>query len=125
MGIVNSSTGKIFAKDGGIDVTAVTVFGAGSIAGGITNAGTISAGHAGIDLTGVGTFLGRIVNSGTGKIFASDGGIDVSTVAVFGAGSTAGGITNAGTISAGHAGIELDQCWDFSRQRRQRRHHRR
>jgi hypothetical protein len=73
--IVNNNTGKIFAGAGGIDVSTVTVFGAGSVAGGITNAGTISGntsiGHAGIFVSSAGTFLGKIINASGGKIVAA------------------------------------------------------
>jgi hypothetical protein len=90
-GIRNS--GKIASKRG-IGVTDVGVFGDSSDGGGITNAGTM---QGGINLRGVETFFGSIVNSSAGKIVS--GGINFSSGALFGAGSVAGGITNAGTIS--------------------------
>ena len=90
-GIANS--GKIFAGDVGIDLSTATVFGSNSTGGGITNTGTVSAAHAGIDLFHIATVVGSIVNSSTGKIIAGHGGIDVTTGTIFGAGSTAGGIT--------------------------------
>ena len=90
----------------GIYLSKDAVFGSSSAGGGITNTGTISStAGAGIDLVNVGTVFGSIVNSSTGKIVAGHGGIDVTNGTVFGAGSAAGGITNAGTISAGHSGI--------------------
>ena len=98
--IVNSSTGKIFASDGGIDVSTVTVFGAGSIAGGITNAGTISAGHAGVELTSVGTFLGSVVNVGT---IVAETGFSILDSTILGA------LVDSGTIRAASAGIEGQQ----------------
>jgi hypothetical protein len=98
--IVNA--GKIIAAHGGIDVSTVSVFGAGSTAGGITNAGTIAAGHTGVFVSAATTFLGKIINASGGKIVAaaSHHGILVSDVSTFG-GSLAGGITNVGSISAG------------------------
>ena len=88
LGSIHQQQRKDFCRWRGIEVTAVTVFGAGPIAGGITNAGTISALHACVNLTGVGTFLGSIVNSSAEKIIAGHAGIYFSTVAVFGAGTS-------------------------------------
>ena len=100
-----SNAGTISSTGGvGIYLSKDAVFGAGS-GGGITNSGVISTAHAGVDLVSVATFLGNIVNNSGGKIIAGHGGIDVSTVSVFGTSSAGGGITNSGTISAGHTGI--------------------
>jgi hypothetical protein len=134
-GIRNAASGRIAAGASGIEVKLVTTFAGGisnagtisasdfsrvgiylskdavfsssSAGGGITNTGTISSGAgAGIDLFNVTTVFGSIVNKG--KIIAGHGGIDVSTVTVFGSGSAGGGITNSGTISAGHDGIYVN-----------------
>ena len=128
--IVNGSAGKIIS--GGINFNDGTLFGAGSVAGGITNAGTISLG-GGINVH-TATFLGNISNSG--KIIGH--GIGLSSVAIFGGsdggsivnsnvisatqvglrlknvGTFAGGITNAGVISAGGSGIEISRVGTLS-----------
>ena len=105
-----SNAGTISASDFsrvGIYLSKDAVFGSSSAGGGITNTGTISSGAgAGIDLFNVTTVFGSIVNKG--KIIAGHGGIDVSTVTVFGSGSAGGGITNSGTISADHDGIYVN-----------------
>ena len=97
--IVNGSAGKI---SGGIDFNDGTLFGAGSVAGGITNAGTISGG-GGIFVNAE-TFLGDISNSG--KIVGTNG-IGLSSVARFGGSGSGGAIVNSGSISATHDGLRL------------------
>ena len=96
-----SNSGKMAAARS-ISVTDVGFFGDSSDGGGITNTGTM---QGGINLRGVETFFGSIVNSSAGKIIS--GSINVSSGALFGAGSVAGGITNAGTISGG-GGISVN-----------------
>ena len=98
--IVNGSAGKIIG--GGIDFNDGTLFGAGSVAGGITNAGTISGG-GGISVNAA-TFLGDISNSG--KIVGTNG-IGLSSVAIFGGSGSGGAIVNSGLISATHDGLRL------------------
>ena len=98
--IVNGSAGKIIG--GGIDFNDGTLFGAGSVAGGITNAGTISGG-GGISVNAA-TFLGDISNSG--KIVGTNG-IGLSRVAIFGGSGSGGAIVNSGSISATHDGLRL------------------
>jgi autotransporter passenger strand-loop-strand repeat protein len=77
-------------------------FGAGSVAGGITNAGTISGG-GGISVNAA-TFLGDISNSG--KIVGTNG-IGLSRVAIFGGSGSGGAVVNSGLISATHDGLRL------------------
>jgi hypothetical protein len=94
-----SNSGKIAStlKDG-ILVSRITVLGAGS-AGGIVNAGVISAGASGIDISQIAMISSGIVNSGTiaGKL-----GIGVFTATV------AGGIIDSGSIIAATTGISID-----------------
>jgi autotransporter passenger strand-loop-strand repeat protein len=98
--IVNGSAGKIIG--GGIDFNDGTLFGAGSVARGITNASTISGG-GGISVNAA-TFLGDISNSG--KIVGTNG-IGLSSVAIFGGSGSGGAIVNSGSISATHDGLRL------------------
>jgi hypothetical protein len=100
-----SNSGNIAAGIG-IVVATVADFGNAGAGGGISNSGTISANHPGIDLFDVTTFSGGIGN--TGKIASKSGnGIFVDFGMDFGNTSTGGGISNSGTISAGHTGIRL------------------
>jgi hypothetical protein len=87
-----------FTNPSGPPVSCVIVSGS-SVSGGVTNSGTISpGGPTGILIT-VSTFNGGVANSGT--ISASQNGILLADVAVFG--STGGGTTNSGTITAAPA----------------------
>jgi hypothetical protein len=97
--IVNGSAGKII--NGGINISTGTLFGAGSVAGGITNAGTISVGGIAVNTA---TFLGDISNSG--KIVGGNG-IALTSVAIFGGSGSDGAIVNGGLISATHDGLRL------------------
>jgi uncharacterized protein with beta-barrel porin domain len=72
----------------------------GSYAGGITNAGTLTAAQNGISFNSGTTFVGNITN--TGLISAGAVGISVINSIVDGT------INNAGTISGGVAGILID-----------------
>jgi hypothetical protein len=91
-GIQVGSHGTISAGSSAIVVTNTTTF-----AGGITNSGTISAGHShdGIFVSNTSIFSGGIRNAASGRIAAGASGIEVKLVTTF-----AGGISNAGTISA-------------------------
>ena len=91
--IVNS--GSISATHDGLRL----ILGFGTFAGGVTNAGVISAGATGVDISQIGMLSGGIVNSGTiaGKL-----GIGVFTTTV------AGGIVDSGSIKATEAGISID-----------------
>jgi outer membrane autotransporter protein len=71
--------------------------GVSTFSGDVNNSGSISAG-IGIEVQPVSTFSGRVINSGT--ITAGGFGILVSSVSVFGSGTSfSGGISNSGTIS--------------------------
>jgi hypothetical protein len=85
--------------------------------GGITNAGIISAGKTGVNIVGVTTLSGGIVNRGTitAKQATGDMGIFVTHVSVFGDSSAGGGITNIGTISAADQGIFVNFATTFAR----------
>ena len=74
----------IIAGVNGIVVSNVTQFGS-SAAGGITNSGTLSAGHTGILVEAVSTFSGGIANRGT--ISATVGGILPDGISTLGGGS--------------------------------------
>ncbi|HEX3708763.1 MAG TPA: autotransporter domain-containing protein, partial [Pseudolabrys sp.] len=105
-GISNAGT---ISANLGVVVTGVAHFGATS-SGGITNSGLIAAATAGIQVSGVSTFMGGIINSAGGTISAPGGygilvgyqifGSTVSPVSTF-----LGGITNAGAISVAGSGI--------------------
>lgn len=89
-GILNNTTGKITADQDGIFVDATT------FAGGISNAGTITA-QSGIDVNVTTTFDGGVRNSGL--IHATSGvGIDIDPV------TFNGGVTNTGTIISADGG---------------------
>ena len=112
-GISNSGiiTGQSGAGIGMFDVASSTfgTFGASSMAGGITNSGTISAFYAGVKLSNVGSseFFGGITNSGTITAALGDG---ISIVDVADDGSFSGNIVNAfsGMISSGKTGIYIN-----------------
>ena len=76
----------------------------GTFEGGETNAGMISAGRTGLNVGQEATFGGKISNSG--QISAGLEGIFFSRIGAF-ANSTAGGIVNGGTITAGQTGINV------------------
>lgn len=100
-GIAIDSASKIDA----VDAAAVTVDGATTFFGGISNDGTIAAGFSGISVAAVASFAGGISNSGmiatTGiGRFVAIAGINLDEVASF-----AGSIGNNGTISAKESGI--------------------
>jgi hypothetical protein len=96
-GITNR--GRIAGGDDGILIERYSVF-----SGSIGNSGVISANfQGGIDVLGVDTYVGSIVNSTGGKIVAAvNEGIGVGGISSF-----IGGITNGGTISAARTGIGL------------------
>ena len=107
-GITNAGT--ITAREG-VVVTGVAVFGSTSV-GGITNSGAIAATTVGIQVSGVWTFQGGIINSTGGVITSSPGSGIVVGFQVFGrtvtpVGAFTGGISNAGTISVLGTGIAL------------------
>ncbi|HEY2134680.1 MAG TPA: autotransporter domain-containing protein [Xanthobacteraceae bacterium] len=113
-----SNSGTITALSGGQDITVESV---STFFGGVTNSGSISGG-SNIRIESNATFFGGVVNSGTisgsfGIVVEANGtvhggitnsriisatqiGILVSSVAVFGSTSAGGGITNSGTITA-------------------------
>jgi uncharacterized protein with beta-barrel porin domain len=105
-GITNS--GMITGSRSGIFVKNVSTF-----SGGIANSGHIS-GSFGIGIYGGSIFSGNIVNSSTGTIagaFANGvggSGIGVSSISTF-----AGGINNAGRISASNYGIAVSNMAQF------------
>ena len=106
--IVNATGATISAGGFGIGIDVVLSSG-DTFSGGVTNNGTITAGHDGIVVDGGLTeaFLGGITNTGT--VTAANGsGIDVANVATFD-----GGITNTGTIS-GTVGINAIDESDVS-----------
>jgi outer membrane autotransporter protein len=76
------------------------VLGASTLTGGITNTGSISGGGVGIVL-GASTLTGGINNSGS----ISGGGVGI----VLGASTLTGGINNSGSISGGGVGIVLGE----------------
>jgi hypothetical protein len=84
-----------------------------TFSGGVTNAGTISVSATGTGLvlgvfvSGVSEFSGGITNAGTGFISAETG------IALYSDATVAGGITNAGAITAARAGIVLSQVTQF------------
>ena len=102
------NAGTISGGDNGINVTGVTFF-----SGGITNAtvATISggAGFGGINVNGVSTFSGSITNKGT--VTAGSDGIVVNLVSTF-----SGGIVNSagGMITAGGVGIFVGNVSTFT-----------
>jgi hypothetical protein len=133
--IVNSASGSITATSG----DGIAVAGVSSFAGGISNAGTISAVLAGIYVTGVSSFAGGISNAGTisagsygiyvgmtgsaqfgsksagGITNSGTGTISAHTgIAVYGAGAFSGGISNAGRIAAVATGIALENVSSFA-----------
>ena len=126
-GIKVDSSSKIVAS--GTTKTAIAVENANTFGGGISNAGTISAGKSGIVAFRDGTFEGGVTNAGmisagpfgiivgqdtifggrisnSGRISAGLAGIIFSRITAF-ASSTAGGIVNGGTITAGETGINV------------------
>ncbi len=104
-GLAIDSTSKITSGTPAIKITGPT------FTGGIANAGTISAGNFGVNITNVAQSgsggSGGITNSGT--ISAAQFGISASNVSTF-----SGGIVNTGTISAGSAGIYVSNLTAFS-----------
>jgi uncharacterized protein with beta-barrel porin domain len=102
-----TNIGTISAGSTGIYVTKFTSFG-----GGISNQGVISSGYSGIDITSGTTFTGGITNSGTVSS-AKYSGIDVSGISTF-----AGGISNSGLISTGTvnatAAVNVNHVSNFS-----------
>jgi filamentous hemagglutinin len=131
-GIKVDSSSKIVAS-GGSTLTAIDIISATRFAGGISNAGVLSAAHSGILVSAVTTFAGGIVNNGTivaslfgvrvdggglisggirvagnGKISAASG-IVVENTTTF-----VGGISNAGTISAALSGIAVKNTATFA-----------
>ncbi|MGO8738754.1 beta strand repeat-containing protein [Rhodoblastus sp.] len=91
-GILIDAASIIFATKTAISITGPTV------AGGISNAGSISAGGSrnGINVNGVTSFSGGISNSGVISLHAAFGyGVAVDNTSSF-----SGGISNSGTISA-------------------------
>jgi uncharacterized protein with beta-barrel porin domain len=101
--ITNSATGVISASN-----TAIKVLNS-NVTGSIINAGTIShagaAGSKGIVINNA-NFLGGITNAGTGVIAAQIAGVLLTAVGQFGS-TSAGGISNAGTIAATVNGISV------------------
>jgi hypothetical protein len=87
--IVNSGT-LIGVADDAISISAVSTF-----AGGVTNAGLITAAKTGILVTQVSTFTGGISNAGTGVLSAGKTGIVVNSISSFG-----GSINNGGSLTA-------------------------
>jgi hypothetical protein len=104
-----ASHGVISAHSG------IRVIGATAL-GGITNAGIISAGKTGVNIFGVTTLSGGIINRGTitATRATGDSGIFVTEVLVFGDSSAGGGITNTGTISAAFHAISLQSVTTFA-----------
>ena len=100
-----SNSGKITATSGaGIEISSGTVFGSISAGGSVVNSGTISAAQ-GIVVQAA-TIAGAIINNGgivaKGDVFGKSDGIFVLGVSTF-----LGGVSNRGSISAGHIGIEF------------------
>lgn len=87
--------------------TGIVVTNNSSVAGGVTNSGSLSAGIFGINVFNNGTFGGGISNSGT----VSVGGTGV--IAAF-IGTFTGGITNSGTVTAGLVGIAASGDLSFA-----------
>src|SRR5262249_5764987 len=106
-GIVNSAGGTIGAGRFGIHLSCVMQFGSSNAGGGITNAGLISGGSAGIALKQIGSFFGGITSSGTIASGAGSG-IAVNTAATFN-----GGLTNSGKIAASKVAINLNAISTF------------
>ena len=120
-GVLVSGGGDVF---GGIQIgshgaisafSGIKVFGATAL-GGITNSGIVVAGRTGVNISGVTTLSGGIINRGT--ITAGTAtlamGIAVTQVNVFGDSSAGGGITNTGTISAAFNAIQLQSVATFA-----------
>jgi uncharacterized protein with beta-barrel porin domain len=97
-----SNAGTISAGVNGIFVDLVSTF-----SGGISNSGTISAEVAGVLVQSVRTFSDGVSNSGT--ISAKEFGINLNGVSTF-----SSGISNSGTISAGFAGIGVQNVGSLS-----------
>lgn len=106
-----------------ISSTSVAILLSGStFTGGVSNVGTIFGGVSGIDVYGVDTFTGGIVNSSGGTIevgaSGSGAGIKIGTGTLSSVSrpvtSFSGGITNAGTISSGYTGIAVLAASSFA-----------
>ena len=94
-----SNSGKITATSGaGIRISSGTVLGNTSAGGSVVNSGTISAATGIVVQTA--TIDGAIINAGV--VAAHSDGIFVLGVSTF-----LGGVSNRGSISAGHIGIEF------------------
>ena len=102
-GIVNSAGGSITAGSVGIALNSDTNFGTTSAGGGITNAGTISAAHTGIAITGnVGFATGTVLsNSGTiiGAVTAIGLGGDNAPLTI----DQTGGLISGNVVLSTHA----------------------
>jgi uncharacterized protein with beta-barrel porin domain len=94
-----SNAGSISVGGTGIRVDTSSI-----VTNGIVNAGMITAGTgaAGIEVNGVTTFGGGITNTGSIAVAGSGAGIAVIGVSTF-----TGGITNTGTIVAGTGGVGI------------------
>ena len=109
-GIAVGTHGKISAA------SAILVENTPRFGGGITNSGNISAAKTGVNISGVTTVSGGIVNRGTITAMPATGdmGIFVTGVRVFGDSSAGGGVTNIGTISAADQAILLQSVATFT-----------
>jgi outer membrane autotransporter protein len=114
-GITN--TGTITALFNGIVVGMSPLLAGAPVSffgGGIVNSGNIDASIAGVFVSEVATFAGGITNTGSGTI---TGGIGIfvggSTCGCTSVGTFSGGINNRGTITAGRAGVVVDNVTVF------------
>jgi hypothetical protein len=100
-----SNSGKITATSGaGIQISSGTVLGNTSASGSVVNSGTISAAKGIVVQSS--TIAAAIINGGVivakGDFLGRSDGIFVLGVSTF-----LGGVSNRGSISAGHIGIEF------------------